>query len=116
MALQIFAKSIIKKASLGMTGPVGIVVGTVVIDIGSKLIRDQIAKTGKAPQLIDIADRRVFANLPLHGDVNVRDLAGFSFTFRELFKLVRGGKPNLVNIAINLITKSVTKNQTLVSP
>ena len=116
MALQLFGKSILAKAKLGMGGPVGIIVGTAVIDVGSKIIRDYIAKTGQAPQLVDIADRTVIRNLPLHGDVNIRDLGGFAFTFKEIFKLVKGGKPNLMNIALNVITKSVTKNQTLVSP
>ena len=93
------------KAKLGIGGPLGIVAGTVVIEIASQQLERFV------PQTEPVLSRQIIPNAPFLGAVDVRDLGTLGFTVRELLRLVKGGKPKIVNIIANYGTKVLLRSQ-----
>ena len=97
--------SLLNKAKLGIGGPLGVVAGTIAIELVSQQIE------AKAPQTQQVLQRQIVGNVPFLGAVDVRDVGTLGFTIRELLKLVRKGKPNIKVILANFGTKVILRNQ-----
>ena len=93
------------KAKLGLGGPLGIVAGTIVIEIASQQLEKFV------PQTEVVLQRQIIPNAPFLGEVDVRDAGVLGFSIKELLKLVKGGKPRIVNIIANYGTKVLLRSQ-----
>lgn len=96
--------SIISKSKFGIGGFAGIIVSTIVLELATQLIRNNV------PQSQQVLD----AGLPTNQfgfSANVRDLIVFSPTIQQLLKLVKGGKPNIMFILANVGTKAFLRGQ-----